>query len=209
LREHTGEFESVSPTTRAELTGAEFADDVLAFAPELPVLLVSGFCDPSITLPPTIAASLRKPGARRDSARRVERPRRKRPQAAELATVASAADGADPGAECDALTGTPQRGRQRAFFAFMTSVGSVRAAVRARERERVGRVAPGRGFEGEQRTDQCATCRLSALPLPGPRASRERARTPRRSTFARGQSEEGERPGMSEAWPRLRVSPAR
>ena len=44
-----------------KLTGLELAAKLLAIAPELPVLLVSGFCDPDLVTPPNVRAYLQKP----------------------------------------------------------------------------------------------------------------------------------------------------
>jgi CheY-like chemotaxis protein len=57
-----GEFDVVvTDQSMPKLTGVEFAEKLRVIAPELPVLLVSGFCDPDLVRPPNVRAYLQKP----------------------------------------------------------------------------------------------------------------------------------------------------
>jgi PAS domain S-box-containing protein len=56
------EFDVVlTDQTMPKLTGVELAAKILVVAPKLPVLLVSGFCDPELALPSNVRAYLQKP----------------------------------------------------------------------------------------------------------------------------------------------------
>ena len=57
-----GEFELViTDQTMPRLTGADLATKVRQFAPELPFVMVSGYLDPELVLPPNVYTSLQKP----------------------------------------------------------------------------------------------------------------------------------------------------
>ncbi len=51
----------ISDQLMPRMTGVELAEKVLSFAPELPFLLMSGFCDPNIVTPANVRAFLQKP----------------------------------------------------------------------------------------------------------------------------------------------------
>jgi PAS domain S-box-containing protein len=62
LEKAPGEFDLViTDQTMPRLTGAELAEKVRQFAPDLPFVMVSGFLDPDLALPKNVWTSLEKP----------------------------------------------------------------------------------------------------------------------------------------------------
>jgi PAS domain S-box-containing protein len=62
LQRSPDEFDVVlTDQTMPKLTGLQLAEKLRIIAPELPVLLVSGFCDPELVMPPNVRAYMQKP----------------------------------------------------------------------------------------------------------------------------------------------------
>jgi len=140
--------------------------DVLRLRPELPVLLVSGFCDPSITLPPNIPREPAGAVCRRDLLGRVgaRHPRRKSPQADGGSGHGrfSRSGARIRGRSDDGATEGAPRAGGRGLLRVIAVVDRPGGQGVDRERERVGRVVRGRGRRGRATQDHVRDLRLSA-----------------------------------------------